>query len=399
MDQSHGTLLRTVEDLAVCDSSTRLAEAVRLAERLLEGRPQGQMVVVGDGQQSDQLPAEQAKRIVWVSVAKAIDNRAITHWQVRRSPVDPLGVHALVEVRNFSGQKAVCRLQVSRDGDLIDVIPLDLDPNQVWRNVLEYAVDRGGHLMAELDTQDLLACDNRAVALVPDSRPQPVTLVTPGNLFLESALRSMPIVELTVTNSIPAKTADDTILICHKVFPEGDRSPARLFLIDAREVGDLGTIGNTLEPTLIIRQASSPTLMSHLQLQHVSVFGVRQLDLAEGFEVLAETPGGVPVLAAASQPSRMRLIWNASLDQGEFPLRTAFPILLNNAIRWFQGDPAPWQEAYTTGSYAIVPRLRMRSFRSQADSRRRRPINSAWCRPTVKFDRWPATPKVGRWGH
>ncbi len=350
------TLLRTVDDLAVCDSPTRLPEAMRLAERLLEGHPQGQVVVVGDGQQSDDLPAAQARQIVWISVASSVDNLAITHWQVRRSPVDPLGVHALVEVCNFSDQQAACRLQISCDDDLLDVIPLDLDPNQVWRTVREYAIDHGGPLLAELDPQDALACDNRAVALVPDSRPQPVTLVTPGNLFLESALRSMPAVELTVTNAIPAQVAENAILICHKVTPETDRLPARLFLIDPREVGDLGTMGNTLEPTLIVRQVSSPTLMSHLELQQVLVFGVRQLELTDGFEVLAEVPGGVPVFAATSQPAQKRLIWNGSLDQGEFPLRTAFPILLSNAIRWFQGDPAPWQEAYSTGSHATIRR-------------------------------------------
>ena len=64
----------------------------------------------------------------------------------------------------------------------------------------------------------------------------------------------------------------------------------------------------------------------------------------------------MPVVASRIGLSGRTLIWNLGLDQGELPLRTAFPILLSNATQWFQGNTAPWQEAYPTGSFITIVR-------------------------------------------
>jgi hypothetical protein len=285
-------------------------------------------------------------------------NVGITRWQVRRSPVDPRGVHALIEVANLSKQQVSCRLEVSLDEELIDVVPLRLKPDEIWHQVQDYVVDHGGRVTAQLNVRDALACDNQAVALLPDRAPQAVMLVTNGNRFLESALRALPNVELTVRDAVPPVVASDTILICHKQKPPTGGLPSRLFFIDSPigEEFSWGTPGEPLGETLVVDQASESVLMSHVQLLHVSVSGVRQLQLGDDFQVLAEAPGQVPVLAAQTGPQGKMLIWNLSLDQGELPLRTAFPILLSNAIQWFQGNAAPWSEAYATGSLVTISR-------------------------------------------
>ena len=116
----------------------------------------------------------------------------------------------------------------------------------------------------------------------------------------------------------------------------------------------VGSWVNDLGDTLIMEQAASAVLMSHVQLLHLPISGVRQLTLRDDFQVLAQAPGEVPVLAARSDPDGKILIWNATLDEGDLPLRTAFPILVSNAIQWFQGNPGPWREAYATGTVATM---------------------------------------------
>ena len=282
------TLLKTLRRLSVSDSPTAVADAVSLAQKLLLGKPQSQIVVIGDGQGRAQRLSEGAAPVAWIPCGSAVGNVAITRWQVRRSPLDPRGVHALVEVANLSEGNVSCRLQVFLDDELIDVVPLRLKPDEVWQQVQEYVVDRGGQIQAQLDLRDALACDNQALALLPDRADQAVTLVTPGNRFLENALRALPDVELTVTDTIPTEVAAETILICHKRNPPATLSVQRLFLIDPPGGEELagGVFGEPLGETLVVEQASDSALMSHVQLLHVTVSGVRQWQLPDDFQVL-----------------------------------------------------------------------------------------------------------------
>ena len=347
------TLLQTLDRVALTDGPTRIAEAVQLAQRLLQGKPSPQILLVGDqafggAAAAGNIPLEA------ITCGSEAANVAITHWQARRSLIDPLGLHALIEVGNFSRQPVACRLSVSLDDQLLDVIPLQLEPEQTWTQVLSYAVQGGGRLTAELNAADALACDNRAVALVPARAPQPVTLITPGNLFLESALRSLPAVELTVTGQWPRELQPESIVICHKSPLAPGNRPRNLLVVDPQDGGELWQRGDPLGDTLIVEQSAASALMSHVQILHLPISGVRQMQLGDDYQVLAKAPGDVPVLAARSDAQGKILIWNATLDEGDLPLRTAFPILISNAIQWFAGDPGSWREAYATGTAATV---------------------------------------------
>ena len=348
------SLLQALDRLQVTDGPTQVAEAVQLAQRLLQDHPQPQILVIGDRHGAAGSPTSRDVPVEWITCGTRVGNTAITRWQARRSLIDPLGLHALIEVCNFSDQPVSCRLNVSLNDQLLDVVPLRLQPDQAWQQVLDFAALDGGPLTAQLELHDALACDNRAVALVPACTPQAVTLVTPGNVFLESALRSIPGVELTVTHSWPQEVSPGTILIGHKTAPSDAAATRQLFVIEPPDDDSLGQFGEPLGDTLVVAQSSSSVLMSHVQLQNVPVPGVRQLRLSDDYQVLAEAPGGVPVFAARTRSEGKTLIWNASLDEGELPLRTAFPILMSNAIQWFQGNPGRWLEAYPTGAQVTI---------------------------------------------
>ncbi len=48
------------------------------------------------------------------------------------------------------------------------------------------------------------------------------------------------------------------------------------------------------------------------------------------------------------------LVLNVDLDQGDLPLRIAFPVMMKNALEWFDGSPAELQPAIAAGSSATV---------------------------------------------
>ena len=48
------------------------------------------------------------------------------------------------------------------------------------------------------------------------------------------------------------------------------------------------------------------------------------------------------------------LVLTVNIDMGDLPLRTAFPILITNALNWFTGDKGELQEAIPAGELARV---------------------------------------------
>ena len=76
-------------------------------------------------------------------------NTAITSFQVRRSIADVTSYQVLVEVTNFSEEAVECRLELELEGNVVDVIPLKLEPGKPWRQTLDHTSPNGGRLVAK----------------------------------------------------------------------------------------------------------------------------------------------------------------------------------------------------------------------------------------------------------
>ena len=85
-------------------------------------------------------------------------------------------------------------------------MPLTLAPGERSVQVFEKTSAEGGRLRASIDRADALAADNTPGPFLPRRARQKVTLVTPGNLFLEKVFEAIPLVDLEVvkvTNEMP----------------------------------------------------------------------------------------------------------------------------------------------------------------------------------------------------
>ena len=77
-------------------------------------------------------------------------NVGITQFQVRRSLIDPVGYQVLAAVQNASDEPVKCRLEIELDGAPVDVVPLNLEPNELWSRSIEKTSLEGGQLVARL---------------------------------------------------------------------------------------------------------------------------------------------------------------------------------------------------------------------------------------------------------
>ena len=336
------TLTHAVDEIVATDNPTRVADAVDLAHRLLGERQdehQREIVVLTDVGQVSSLPgrdpqipdssmpnesqagSKPAPRVIVRRFGKNTGNVGITQFQVRRSLIDPLGYEVLAEITNASDEPVECRLEIDLNEDVVDVVPLKLTAGQRWGQSFEKTSAEGGHLTAKLDRADSLSADNRAWAVLPKREMLPVTLVSEGNLFIQKAFESNPLVVLARVepanwkpisvlalgeglptpppNEIggaerPASSASITVLHRHvpEILPRGS-----LLVIDPRGGCDLWQLGEAVQNPIVNQQDKDSTLLGHVRLDNVVMPEARQLKFAsdEGVKVLARSLAGDPL--------------------------------------------------------------------------------------------------------
>ncbi len=350
------TLREALERVEETDGPTRVREAVALARRLLAGHPNGRIVLLTDGCFPDAPQLARAADVLWLPVGRRTGNVGVTRFQARRSLLDPIGYEILVEVANCSDEPVQTRLELDLNDEVLDVVPLKLEPGGTWSHVFEKTSADGGVLRASLDRADALPADNVAWAVLPRRQRQKVLLVTQGNLFLEKVFQAHPLVDLQVVRQLPDKPPADAILVFHRRTPP-QLPRQRVLVIDPSQTTDVWELNETLQNPVVAWQDKDSPLMAHVRLDNVLMPEARRLKIKDGVgrvHVLAKSATGDPLYWAVERPGGKVLVLTVNLDRGDLPLRTAFPILVSNALAWFSGTKGELRESLPTGAVAKV---------------------------------------------
>jgi hypothetical protein len=262
-----------------------------------------------------------------------------------------------LEVQNFADEPVECRLEIDLDENVVDVIPLKLAANERFSKAIEQTSAEGGRLVARLAHDDALSADNEAVAILPRRQVQRVLLVTTGSLYLQRVFEAIPAIQLQMASVPPEVPPPGAIVVYHRQVPER-LPPGNALVIDPTASSDAWTLGERLENPLVGKQQSDSPLLAHVRLDNVWMPSARKIELTGKYEVLISAVTGEPMYVAAEGLDERRgdklLVLSVDLEQGDLPLRTAFPIMITNALSWFQGQKGELREALSTGSLAEV---------------------------------------------
>jgi von Willebrand factor type A domain/Aerotolerance regulator N-terminal len=359
MTDDRRALRDAIDAAAGTDGSAALPDAVALARRLLAGHAHGEVVVLSDGCGDGSAALAETEGVRLVRVGAAVDNVGIARFQARRSLHNPTGFEVLAEVGNFSDASVECRLILELDEVVVDVIPLNLSANGTWREVSEMASAAGGRLRARLDRDDALAADNEAWAILPPCEPIAVTLVTEGerfaNLYVEKVLEASPLVKQPVTIVVAkgrATPPDTPVTVYYRTVPATLPAGAAL-VIDPNGPSDLWDIGGPAAP-LVGRVDRESPVMAHVRLENVRLTGHKSITPKGKVQVLATSVGDDTLCFAADRPAGRVIVLSVNLEQGDLPLRTAFPILVTNAVAWLAGQREELRESAASGGFITV---------------------------------------------
>lgn len=379
MTDHHRWLVDAIEGIAPSDAPSELPSATELARRLLSGVDrETEIILLTDG--CSPLPAddavEESKADVSGSTTKertknteesggekqtlqifgvgdSQDNLAITRYQVRRSLVDAVGYQVLVDVSNYSDTPQETRLELDLEGELIDVLPIKLEPGGTKTEIVNHTSAGGGIMRAMLDAQDGLELDNEAVAVLPRREQIPITLFSPGNLFVASVLSSIPLVELTIEEEFDPGKNYRGLLVFDQACP-ADLPPGRTIVIDPRGDTQLWKLGDPISEPIVADVDKESPLTQHVRLDNVLFPGARQLEISATYQGLIRDPLEQPLLSRIRRPDGDLVVLTCSLEKGDLPLRIAFPVLMKNVVEWFQGDSGKLRQAARTGDVHVV---------------------------------------------
>lgn len=361
-------LTKTIEEIEVTDQPTRISAAVQMARRLVADDQQREIVILTDGGDDDLDDLAGDDDVSLYGVGEAGSNLAITAFQVRRSVADSISFQVLVEVTNFGEQPASARLELELENQIVDVIPLELEPEQAWRKTLDHSSPEGGGLVATLNVSDALATDNRAVAILPSRDPIQVLLVTPGSLFLRSVFESIPSVELSIAAELPASIPAGSITVVHKT-KLAQVPPGPCIVVDPVDSSDLYKIGEPLSQPMVAEQTPDSPLLAHTRLQNVLLPGARELEFDGRVRSLLSGPTDTPLYARVARSGGDVLVLTADLADGDLPLRIAFPVMMKNAIEALISDPGELRPSIAGGElFSIDAALLTADLPAAADS-------------------------------
>ena len=201
-----GRIRRAIDSIEVTASTGDLGDALRLAGALAARSGDAEILVATDAALAAVPTATIDAPIRVLQVGRQQQNQAIVALAIRSAP-SGLTKSAFVSVANLDVAQAKRRLEVYADGALIDSRDLYIDPQARADIVVDDITQQNKRVVDSIEVRllddpdeppsnDRLASDDRAWAIVPRDRLRRVLLVTDGDPYLETALTYLPNTEL-----------------------------------------------------------------------------------------------------------------------------------------------------------------------------------------------------------
>ncbi len=327
---------RAVYALEARDLPNHLSEAIRTALTLVppfDRRVRIHVLTDGafDPAQVREFPDP---RVRWVSVGTGTRNVGITQFALRKSYYGIYDHQAFLSLTNFSDERLRFPLIVTIDGKVVSEQTISLDP-QVKRNVIvPFTHQGGGRLRVEARIQDDLEADNLVYGVMPAPRKLKLLLVSPGNLFLEKALKADPqvILETKAPGEYAGGMAGYDVVVLDSVSPPKVGLGRFIFVNAVPGDVPIEPLGMMEQPVILDWDRAHP-IMRFVDLSKVGVEeALRVRPLAAG-RTLLESVGG-PLIYLLEEPQRKAVFVGFDLFKTDLPLRVAFPLILSNSVRW-----------------------------------------------------------------
>jgi VWA domain-containing protein/aerotolerance regulator-like protein len=286
--------------------------------------------------------------IEYHSIGVSGENVGLTSLVVRTSAQSRA---AYLRVHNFGQQSRTFTLDWRSDVGLIDVRPLSLAGGQTEDLVLPVP-DNAATVTARIDAKDNFSLDDRVTAIARTPRAFRVLLVTPGNIFLEQALRLRNDFQLDVIAPTAYRSMSSYAMAIFDRFSPPTFPDAPFIMVDPPAGTPLAG-GAAIGVGRVRASDAGDPLLTNVSLQDVHV--ARSEDLTgSSFGRALITSVQTPLLLVRDEPFRQAL-FGFDVHESDFPLRLGFPVLMQNLSEWMLPPSVPSSSFHPDEPVTIVP--------------------------------------------
>lgn len=325
-------------------AGSELGVALQLASAIAARQPETEIIVLSDGNTT--LPNRLAiqGKVTFLPIGLSGANQAISLLNLQAAPDGTLT--AFAQITNYGNVATQRRVAFLADGQLIAAFDLQLPPGSsqsaLAPNISGSTRQVEARLLTSTVAEDFLATDDRAMAIYQPSEPVSVTLVTPGNLFLETALSLLPDLYVEQVNpdgveNLPVSglTILDGVTPITTSLPSGN-----LLIIGPRRSTEYFTVTGTIASP--VPRAADPEnpLLRYVDLEGVNILDSARVELPVWAQpvIVANDPANsdteLPLLFAGEVDGRRVAVLTFDIRRSDLPLQLAFPIMFSNLVDW-----------------------------------------------------------------
>jgi hypothetical protein len=292
-----------------------------------------------------------------VVLGEAQENVGITRFAARKNT--SLGTdYVLGMLKNFGSEEQTVRMELWVNDKTAKVFDETIPPGEEVQFNHELSFNEGGTLQLVLEHEDALAMDNRAWAIVRPTRLRKVILVADNRAAAEPfwvALEAMSEVVSPESFTCSPGAYDELseeekradVTLCVGDLPENLSNRGNLILMNTPVPDFLPAQQIGIDPAPDVWDWDREHLLNrYLNFRDLPFPPARTLRLDSGTSLVTSFEG--PLIAAFEQPGRMVVYVAFDMSASMFPFRLAFPMLLRNAIAWFEVE----EDLVLEGTYA-----------------------------------------------
>ena len=350
-------LVPAIEGIEPSYGETDLRRGLALASHAVKGQSGARILLLTDGAfdpsaalaLSECTEAETPCEVV--ALAGPTQNLAITAFAARRYPEARDKIEVLAEVRNLGDDPAVVELDVEAEGVSVGRRRLELQAGQVRREVLGDLDAARAQFIAHLEeatepppglSTDLgPSFDDVAYAVVPPLSPLEVGLVSDGtNLFTDAALLTLgEHVRLTAATGDDPKLDEFDLVVFdvgEEILPQSLPETNVMVFDPWRHEESPIPIAKKADVArpFLTEQARKHPILDHVVLKDVNIGRGTTFATEPGDTVLVRSLGAP--IAVLREREHIMLAFGFDPRQSDLPLRLAFPLMIDNVVRYVE---------------------------------------------------------------
>ena len=347
----HDALHRALNAIAPANGPADLSAALSLASGIVRAGEESRAYLFSDGileplrtSFANGLPFPIEYRRVGVSG----ENVGLTSLVVRAGAQSRA---AYLRVHNFGQQPRSFTLEWRFDAGLIDVRSVSLAAGQAEDLALPVP-DAANTVTARIEAKDNFGLDDSVTAVARAPRAFHVLLVTPGNVFLEQALRLRTDFQLDVIAPAAYRSSTSYAMTVFDRYSPSAMPDAPFVMVDPPAGSPLAGGAQVGIGRVRASDAGDP-LLNNVSLQDVHIAKSQDMR-ASTFGRALITSLQTPLVLVRDAPFRQVLV-GFDIHDSDLPLRIGFPVLMQNLSEWMLPPSVPSRSFHPDETVTIVP--------------------------------------------